>query len=93
MQTEFQERDISIATRNHIFLDTKSVCRCYTLNTAEYQGPQSHGLVCIHKRGEHLLEMYVSIRAYSSLVNCSSLSYARRTQTEKLVVILRCSND
>ena len=52
MQTEFQEREISIATRDHIFLDTKSIRSCSTLNTAEYQAPQSHGLVC--KRGEHL---------------------------------------
>ena len=52
MQTEFQEPDISIATRDRIFLDTKSVRSCSTLNTAEYQVPQSHGLVC--KRGQHL---------------------------------------
>ena len=52
MQTEFQKPDISIATRDRIFLDTKSVRSCSTLNTAEYQVPQSHGLVC--KRGEHL---------------------------------------
>ena len=52
MQTEFQEPDISIATRDRIFLDTKIVRSCSTLNTAEYQVPQSHGLVC--KRGEHL---------------------------------------
>ena len=50
MQTEFQEREINIATRDRIFLDTKSTRS--TLNTAEYQVPQSHGLVC--KRGEHL---------------------------------------
>ena len=52
MQTEFQERDISIATHDRIFFDTKSIRSCSTLNTAEYQVPQSHGLVC--KRGEHL---------------------------------------
>ena len=52
MQTEFQEREINIATRDRIFLDTKSTRSCSTLNTAEYQVPQSHGLVC--KRGEHL---------------------------------------
>ena len=52
MQTEFQERDISIATRDRIFLDTKSIRSCSTLNTEEYQVPQSDGLV--HKRGEHL---------------------------------------
>ena len=52
MQTEFQERDTSIATRDRIFLDTKSIRSCSTLNTAEYQVPQSHGLVC--KPGEHL---------------------------------------
>ena len=52
MQTEFQERDITIATRDRIFLDTKSICSCSTLNTAEYQVLQSHGLVC--KRSEHL---------------------------------------
>ena len=50
MQTEFQERDISIATRDHIFLDTKSIRSCSTLNTAEYQVPQSDGLV--RKRGD-----------------------------------------
>ena len=54
MRTEFQERDISIATRDSIFLDTKSVRSCSTLNTAEYQVPQSHGLVHVRKRGEHL---------------------------------------
>ena len=52
MQTEFQERDISIATRDHIFLDTKSIRSCSTLNTAEDQVPQSDGLV--RKCGEHL---------------------------------------
>ena len=54
MQTEFQEQGISIATRDRIFLDTKSVGSCSILNTAEYQVPQSHGLVCVRKRGEHL---------------------------------------
>ena len=46
MQTEFQEPDISIATRDRIFLDTKSVRSCSTLNAAEYQVLQSHGLWC-----------------------------------------------
>ena len=50
MQTEFQEQDISIATRDRIFLDTKSIRSCSTLNTAEYQVPQSDGLV--RKRGD-----------------------------------------
>ena len=44
MQTEFQEPDISIATRDRIVLNTKSVRSCSTLNTAGYQVPQSHGL-------------------------------------------------
>ena len=47
MQTEFQERDISIATRDRIFLDTRSV-RSSNLNTAEYH------MVRVRKRGEHL---------------------------------------
>ena len=54
MQTEFQEPDICIATRDRIFLDTKSVRSCSTLNTTEYQVPQSHGLVRVRKCGEHL---------------------------------------
>ena len=62
MQTEFQEQDKSIGTRDHIFLNTKSICSCSTLNTAEYQVPQSHGLV--RKR-----EMCVGIRTCSSLIN------------------------
>ena len=54
MQTEFQEPDICIATRGRIFLDTKSVRSFSTLNTAEYQVPQSHWLVRLRKRGERL---------------------------------------
>ena len=43
-----------MTTRDRIFLDTNSVRSCSNLNTREYQVPQSHGLVRIRKRGEHL---------------------------------------
>ena len=42
---------------------------------------------------QRTLEMCVSIRACSSLLNPSSLSYSRRMRTRIFVVILRCSND
>ena len=83
MHTEFQERDIGIAT-----LDRS----CSSLNTAEYQIPHCYGLV--HgSQMQRTLEMCVSIRACSSLLNPSSLSYSRRMRTRIFVVILRCSND
>ena len=49
--TCFRQRPITFLAIA-VFLDTKIVRSCSTLNTAEYQVPQSHGLVC--KRGEHL---------------------------------------